>query len=64
MIVVNRLKSVVGSIISPFQTGFVPGRNINESIIISAEMLHSMTKITSNRWFFVIKVDLVKAYDR
>jgi hypothetical protein len=48
-IVVNRLKSVVGSIISPFQTGFVPRRNINENIIISHEMLHSMTKMTSNR---------------
>jgi hypothetical protein len=48
-IVVNRLKPVVGSIISPFQTGFVPRRNINENIIISHEMLYNMTKMTSNK---------------
>jgi hypothetical protein len=49
---------------SPFQTGFVPGRNITENIVIAQEMLHSMTKMRSNVGFFVIKVDLSKAYDR
>ncbi|PNY01940.1 ribonuclease H [Trifolium pratense] len=63
-IMVNRLKVVVGNIISPFQNGFVPGRNIHENIVIAHEMLHSMAKMRGNKGFFVIKVDLAKAYDR
>jgi signal recognition particle subunit SEC65 len=61
---VNRLKLIVPNVVSPFQTGFVPGRNITENIVIAQEMLHSMTKMKSKLGFFVVKVDLSKAYDR
>jgi hypothetical protein len=63
-IMVNRLKQIIPKVVSPFQTGFVPGRNITENIVIAQEMLHSMTKMRSKVGFFVIKVDLSKAYDR
>ncbi|KAK2417953.1 hypothetical protein QL285_040194 [Trifolium repens] len=63
-VVVNRLKQIVPKVVSPFQTGFVPGRNITENIVIAQEMLHTMTKMRSKLGFFVIKVDLSKAYDR
>jgi ribonuclease HI len=63
-IMVNRLKTIIPQIVSPFQTGFVPGRNITENVVIAQEMLHSMTKMRSTTGFFVIKVDLSKAYDR
>jgi hypothetical protein len=61
---VNRLKKIIPQVVSPYQTGFVPGRNITENIVIAQEMLHSMTKMRSRVGFFVIKVDLSKAYDR
>jgi hypothetical protein len=61
---VNRLKQIVPNVVSPFQIEFVPGRNITENILIAQEMLHSMTKMKSKLGFFVIKVDLSKAYDR
>lgn len=63
-IIVNRLKNVMGEVISPFQIGFVPGRNIHENIIIAQEMLRSMRKMRGKVGFFAIKVDLSKAYDR
>jgi hypothetical protein len=63
-VMVNRLKQIVPNVVSPFQTGFVPGRNITKNILIAQEMLHSMTKMKSKLGFFVIKVDLSKAYDR
>jgi hypothetical protein len=61
---VNRLKQIVPNVVSPFQTGFVSGRNITKNIVIALEMLHNMTKMKSKFSFFVIKVDLSKAYDR
>jgi hypothetical protein len=61
---VNRLKKIIPQVVSPYQTEFVPRRNITENIVIAQEMLHSMTKIRSRVGFFVVKVDLSKAYDR
>jgi hypothetical protein len=63
-VIVNRLKEIVAQVVSPFQTGFVPGRNITENIVIAQEMLHSMVRMRSKVGFFAIKVDLAKAYDR
>jgi hypothetical protein len=63
-IIVNRLKTIVAKVVSPFQTGFVSGRNITENIVIAQEMLHTMVKMRSKLGFFAIKVDLSKAYDR
>lgn len=34
-VVLNRLKGLVDSIISPFQTGFIHGRNIQENIVVA-----------------------------
>lgn len=63
-IVVNRLKPLLPDIISPNQTGFIPTRSIHENIIVAQEMMHSMRKIRGRNGFFVIKVDLMKVYDR
>jgi hypothetical protein len=51
-IVVNRLKEIIPKVVSPYQTGFVPGRNISENIVIAHEMLHNMTRIKSKVGFF------------
>jgi hypothetical protein len=34
-LMVNRLKRIIPQVVSPFQTGFVPGRNITENIVIA-----------------------------
>lgn len=41
-IIVNRLKDLIYEIIGPYQMGFIPGRNIQESIVVAQKMLHNM----------------------
>jgi hypothetical protein len=43
--VVERLKECIPIIISPYQTGFVPGRNIHENIIVAQEITHRIVKM-------------------
>ncbi|WJX12065.1 hypothetical protein P8452_02604 [Trifolium repens] len=48
-VIVERLKECLESIISPFQTGFVPGRNIHENIVVAKEMVHSMNHMKGRK---------------
>jgi hypothetical protein len=41
-VMVERMKECIPIVISPYHTGFVPGRNIHENIIVAQEMTHSM----------------------
>jgi ribonuclease HI len=63
-VIVERLKNCISKLISPFQTGFVPGRNIHENIIVAKEMAHTMHRMKGKKGAFAIKVDLAKAYDK
>jgi hypothetical protein len=63
-VVVERLKGCVAKLVSPYQTGFVPGRNIHENIVVAKEMMHSMHWMQGKKGYFAIKVDLAKAYDK
>ncbi|MCH81151.1 putative non-LTR retroelement reverse transcriptase, partial [Trifolium medium] len=63
-VMVERLKVHIPKLVSPFQTDFVSGQNIHENIIIAQEMIHSMGKTKGRKGYFVIKVDLSKAYDK
>ena len=40
----NRLKQILNKLISPWQTAFIPSRNIQENTFIAQEILHSMKK--------------------
>jgi hypothetical protein len=62
-VIVSRLQNCIPSIVSPFQTGFVPGRRIHENIVVAQELSHSMNKMTGTVGYFAIKVDLSKACD-
>ena len=62
-IIMNRLKPSLPSLILPFQASFILKRNIQDNIIIAQELMHSLKKMRERRGFFVIKVDLEKAYD-
>ena len=63
-VVVNRLKEVIDDIVSPYQTGFIPGRIIHENIVVAQELVHTMRRMTGRKGGLAIKVDLAKAYDR
>jgi hypothetical protein len=62
---VNRLRPLLGEVISENQSAFVPGRMITDNALLAFECLHYMehgTTMGSN--FCAYKLDLSKAYDR
>ena len=63
-IIVQRLKCVLPSLISPCQASFVPGRLISDNVVIMLELLHTLRKKQSGKGYMAIKLDLEKAYDR
>lgn len=64
-VLVNRLKPVLPSLISPTQCSFVTNRQITDNVIIVQEMLHTMRrKQGKKKGTMVIKIDFEKAYDR
>ncbi|XP_022764279.1 uncharacterized protein LOC111309507 [Durio zibethinus] len=58
----NRLKQVVGSLISQTQSAFVEGRQIIDSILIANEVIDNLKK-SVNRGL-VLKLDFEKAFDK
>lgn len=57
-----RLTAVIDKVISPFQTAFIPGRNILEDVIILQEILHELRVSKSSG--VIIKLDFEKAYGK
>lgn len=59
---VNRLK-IINKIISLYQTGFISDRSIQDNIVVAQETVHRMNRCRGKSGYFVMKVDLAKAYD-
>ena len=51
-------------LVSPFQASFVKGRNITDNVVIAQEIIHSMEQKKTTAGYLVMKVDLMKTYDR
>lgn len=64
-VIANRLKEVIGSIISETHSAFIPGRLIIDNIMISYEIMHYMKrKFKGKKGWMALKLDMSKAYDR
>lgn len=64
-VLVNRLKLIMDSIITPYQNAFVKGRNITDNILLAHEIIDMIKKNRGKRDSFgVLKIDMSKAYDR
>jgi hypothetical protein len=62
---VNRLRPILGDIISINQSAFVPGRLITDNALVAFECLHFIEHNKSEKKSFcAYKLDLSKAYDR
>jgi hypothetical protein len=62
---VNKLRLLLGDIISENQSAFVPGRMITDNALLAFECLHYMEHGTSvNSFYCAYKLDMSKAYDR
>lgn len=58
-----RLKHFMPSLINPLQRSFVPGRSIEENIIIIKEVAHIFHKAKRGKNIMALKIDLTKAFD-
>ena len=64
-VLVNRLKPIMDSIITPYQNVFIKGRNISDNILLADEIIDVIGKKMGRRDSFgVLKIDMSKAYDR
>ncbi|XP_058732732.1 uncharacterized protein LOC131604303 [Vicia villosa] len=57
----NRLKKVVGKLVSQTQTAFIPGRQIQDGVLVLNEVLDYAKRF--KRKCMVLKVDFEKAYN-
>lgn len=62
--IVNRLKPFLSQMVAPTKSSFLPGRNMADNVIVYQEVLHSFKTRRGGKADRLIKLDLVKAYDR
>ncbi|GAU22997.1 hypothetical protein TSUD_98260 [Trifolium subterraneum] len=60
-VLANRLRQVVGSVVSEAQSAFIKDRQILDGILIANEVVDDARKL--HKEFFLFKVDFEKAYD-
>lgn len=60
-VIATRLKPLLPIIISLEQSGYVEGRQITDGIILTHEIIHSLTR--TNKPGMMLKLDLSKAFD-
>lgn len=57
----NRLKKSIGKLVSKFQTAFVPGRPIQDGIVVLNELVDMAGR--NKRRCIILKFDFKKAYN-
>ncbi|DBA00127.1 TPA: hypothetical protein N0F65_000450, partial [Lagenidium giganteum] len=62
LILAMRLRPLLPAIISPTQTGFVPGRSIHDAVDLMDEALNQLPE-TNHVEAIALLIDFVKAYD-
>jgi hypothetical protein len=63
-ILANRFKTLLHHFISPYQSAFVPSRNIQDNSILAHELLHSLKNKKGRGGLMAVKIDMEKAFDR
>nr|XP_027088507.1 uncharacterized protein LOC113709854 [Coffea arabica] len=62
-LVSDRLATVLPTLVSPWQTGFVPGRGITDNILLTQELVVDLDRRLRHP-NLMLKLDMEKAYDR
>ena len=64
-IIVNRLKPLMDTFITPFQNAFIQGRNISDNILLAHEIMDGLRKKRGKKYSFgALKIDMSKTYDK
>lgn len=64
-VMANGLKGILKEVISPNQSAFVPGRLIQDNVVIAHEVFHHLKmKKKEMDGYLALKLDFNKAYDR
>lgn len=64
-VIVNRMKKLLGLIISENQSAFISGRLITDNVMISYEVMHYLKRKKRGKdGFMALKLDMSKAFDR
>ncbi|XP_019183955.1 PREDICTED: uncharacterized protein LOC109178858 [Ipomoea nil] len=65
MMLANRLKDLLGHVVSQSQSAFVPERLLTDNIIVAGEVGHYLCrKVSGDLGWVALKLDMAKAYDR
>lgn len=63
-ILVSRLRPYLNDIISLYQNAFVPKRHIQDNVLLTHELFHTMHKSKNKNGILALKIDLLKTYDQ
>ncbi|CAN6335307.1 unnamed protein product, partial [Urochloa humidicola] len=63
-VIANRLRLVLGDIISEEQSAFVPGQLITDNVLVAYESIHYLRRKKGVTGACALKLDMAKAYDR
>ena len=63
-ILVQRLRPLLPSLVSPMQVAFLEGRRSTDNVIIAQELIYSLKGRKGKDGYMIVKIDLEKAYDR
>ena len=63
-VMVNRMQLVIGKIIDPIQSAFVPKRSIHDNILLAHEIINKFHNMRGKKSWVTLKLDMEKAYDR
>lgn len=63
-ILAQRLRMLMGTLVNPCQSSFIPHRQSCDNIIMAQEIFHSIRNKRGKKGWMAIKLDLEKAYDR
>ena len=63
-LLVQRLKPFLPDLIHPFQFSFIAGRKASDNVILTQDIIHSMTISKSKKGLMALKINLEKAFDR
>ena len=58
----HRLKPVIGKLLSPMQSAFIPGRSIADNILVAQDLNHNF-HLSRGTPRMCVKIDMAKAYD-